>query len=328
MKKKRLNGLALMGLALLTSSLLSFAACSDDENSTTSESNTNEGNNSSYIASDYSYPMVTTGQTATYNLDGLEVTLAKGDICYGQDGNYQAGATMSFTDNGDGTVTDNNTGLMWEQIPTSSDFTYAQAVAYCDSLSLADHTDWRVPSLKELFSISDFNSGWPYIDTDVFTLASGTITKDEQYWSCNEYVGVTVEGGENAVFGVNHVTGHIKAYPGVMPEGADRGEMPSGAPAGTDDSSTGTMLPPPPTGSGDAPTGNPMAKYVRAVRSISSSNSYGVNKFKDNGDKTITDEATGLMWSQDDSQEGLEWDEALDYAESSTLAGYTDWRLP
>lgn len=331
MQKKRFNLLALASSALLASSLLTVMACSANDDSSTAQGTTDEDIITDYVASNYSYPMVTTGQTATYDNDGQEVTLSRGDACYGQDGNYQAGAPMSFTDNGDGTVTDNNTGLMWQQIPTSTDFTYAEAVAYCDSLSLAGHTDWRVPSLKELFSISDFNSGWPYIDTNVFTLASGTVIKDEQYWSNNEYVGITVEGGENAVFGVNHVTGHIKAYPGVMPEGDDDLLPSSGAPSGTNDEATGT-LPPPPAGSstmpGEAPTGNPMAKYVRAVRSISPTNSYGVNKFKDNGNKTVTDEATGLMWSQEDSQEGLDWEDALEYAESSTLAGYDDWRLP
>ena len=141
--------------------------------------------------------------------------------------------------------------------------------------------------LKELFSISDFNSGWPYLDLDYFDLASGQVTKDEQFWSSNYYVGVTVEGGSNAAFGVNHVTGHIKTYAAE-----------SFGPIG--------------------------GKYVRAVRGAA----YGVNDFVDNGDGTITDNASGLMWAQDDNGEGLDWENTLAYSENAELAGYSDWRLP
>ncbi len=67
-----------------------------------------------------------------------------------------------------------------------------------------------------------------------------------------------------------------------------------------------------------------MAKQVRAVRG----NLYGENKFVDNGDGTISDLATGLMWAKADNGKGIEWIDALPYAEGATLAGYSDWRLP
>lgn len=67
-----------------------------------------------------------------------------------------------------------------------------------------------------------------------------------------------------------------------------------------------------------------MAKQVRAVRG----EVYGVNNFVDNGNGTITDKATGLMWAKADNGKGIEWTDALPYAESATLAGYSDWRLP
>ncbi len=69
---------------------------------------------------------------------------------------------------------------------------------------------------------------------------------------------------------------------------------------------------------------NPAAKQVRAVRGTP----YGINKFVDNGDGTITDQATGLMWAKVDSQKGMDWASALAYAENATLAGHSDWRLP
>ncbi|HET9062761.1 MAG TPA: hypothetical protein VFO62_05685 [Candidatus Binatia bacterium] len=53
-----------------------------------------------------------TGQTTCYGLvDGLEIACAS----TGQDGELRRGRERSFTDNGDRTVTDNLTGLMWEK---------------------------------------------------------------------------------------------------------------------------------------------------------------------------------------------------------------------
>lgn len=275
MKTKKI-WMPVLSSAILLTGLLSISSCSKDDESTTEESSVNN------------YKMIATGQTTLYNSNGEEVSsLSVGDAFYGQDANYLKGETMSYTDNGDGTVTDKNTGLMWQQDPSSSDYTWAEAVAYCESLELGGYDDWRMPSCKELYSISDFGSGWPYLNTKYFSLASGTVTKDEQFWSSNYYVGVTVEGGSNAAMGVNHVTGHIKAYAAT-----------SSGPIG--------------------------GKYVRAVRG----DDYGVNDYEANGDGTITDNATGLMWTQADNGEGLDWEHALAYAENSEFAGYTDWRLP
>jgi hypothetical protein len=61
----------------------------------------------------------------------------------------------SYTDNGDGTVTDNVTGLMWQQAVSATTYTWVQAVAYCPTLRLAGHSDWRLPSRIELVSIVD-----------------------------------------------------------------------------------------------------------------------------------------------------------------------------
>ncbi len=292
-----------IGLALIATFVLFTTSCEkDDDTAVVSE----EGN----TENTYSYPLVASGQALAYDLDGQLITgLVEGDDLFGQDAHYLKGGTMSYTNNSDGTVTDNVTGLVWQITPSTTDFTWEEAETYCESLELGGYDDWRMPSAKELFSISDFSTGWPYINTDYFDLASGEVTKDEQFWTSNLYVGVTVEGGENATFGVNHVTGHIKAY-------AAAGGPPPMSMFSVNDS----VIPPP----NDSIMGNPMAKYVRAVRG----SEYGINNYVDNGDATITDKATGLMWSQNDNGEGIEWADALSYAENSELAGYSDWRLP
>lgn len=235
------------------------------------------------------YLLTATGQTSGYDVDGIEDnSISEGESLHGQDGHYTSGETMSYIDNGDGTVTDAVIGLMWQQTPSSENYSWEDAESYCENLELAGYDDWRMPSLKELFSISDFSTGWPYLNESFFDLVNPQeVTKDEQFWSSNLYVGVTVEGGDNAAIGVNHVTGHIKAY----------------------------------SASASGPVGG---KYVRAVRG----GKYGTNDYTDNGDGTITDSSTDLMWAQTDNGEGLEWIDALAYAETSELAGYTDWRLP
>jgi hypothetical protein len=74
----------------------------------------------------------------------------------------------SYTDNSDGTVTDNVTSLGWEQSVPTKTVTQAEALAYCASLSLAGHMDWRLPSYVELFSIVDPSTFNPSINGSVF----------------------------------------------------------------------------------------------------------------------------------------------------------------
>ena len=67
-------------------------------------------------------------------------------------------------------------------------------------------------------------------------------------------------------------------------------------------------------------------KYVRG-----GTGSYGKNSFSDNQDGTVADAATGLVWDQDDSGKGLDWQEALAWVQAKNAAsykGHADWRLP
>ena len=65
-----------------------------------------------YSAAAGGYPIVDTGQTAFYSNTSAISKQKAGDTFFGQDANY-IGNQPSYTDNGDGTVTDNVTGLMW-----------------------------------------------------------------------------------------------------------------------------------------------------------------------------------------------------------------------
>lgn len=259
------------------------------------------------IASDLegsSYPIPDTDQSICYDSLYVIAPPSAGEAFCGQDAQFQ-GAAPSYQDNGDGTVTDLNTGLMWQQ-GLSVKMSWADAVAGAGSCTIGGYSDWRLPTIKELYSLILFSgtdpSGptpvnlIPFIDTDYFEFEygdtlSGERLIDAQYWSSTVYQGLTMMGDSTA-FGVNFADGRIKGYPGDE----------SGPPSRS-------FL---------------MTAFVRYVRG----NTYGENQFQDNGDGTVTDLATGLMWQQADDGVGRNWEEALDYSENLTLAGYDDWRLP
>jgi hypothetical protein len=91
--------------------------------------------------------------------------------------------TNLMIDNGDGTVTDTNSGLMWQQAEAGH-MSWQEALAYCEALELAGYDDWRLPNYNELLSIVDYEkTEFPSIDTDFFPDA---IAFD--YWSSTTYV--------------------------------------------------------------------------------------------------------------------------------------------
>lgn len=256
------------------------------------------------------YPVVSTNQTDFYDNNNVISAPGATEAFYGQDAQYTKNEPQ-YEDNGDGTVTDMVTGLMWAQSPDMDDdgdidaadkMTYDDAVSGAEDFDLAGYDDWRLPTIKEQYSLILFSgldpSGYegtstdglvPFINTDYFDFAygdtdSGERIIDSQYASSNMYV----DG--QLLFGVNFADGRIKGYGLRMPFGPGEKTF--------------------------------FVMYVRG------NEEYGINNFADNGDSTITDHATGLMWMQNDSRTGMNWEDALSYAENMEYAGYSDWRLP
>ncbi len=254
-------------------------------------------------AANLTYAIVDTGQILFYDNEGAITVPVADDPLYGQDGAYN-GFQPSYVDNDDGTVTDLVTGLMWQR-DLGNKLTYAQAVARAESSGLAGYDDWRLPTLKELYSLILFSgtdpSGCertkscdaiPFIDTNYFVFEYGAESEgermiDSQYVSATRYVGTTMRGDET-VFGVNFADGRIKGYP-VRLHGQDK------------------------------------AFYVRYVRG---NPEYGINDLFDNGNGTVTDRATALMWTKSDSGVGLNWGDALGYCSALDTVGSNSWRLP
>ncbi len=260
-----------------------------------------------------SYVVTDSMQSKTYDDEGNIIDApSEGESFYGQDAQYST-TLPSYTDNGDGTVTDDNTGLMWQQTPPDHKMTYDEAVDYVDSLTLGGYTDWRLPTIEESFTLAmldgsldaqNVEDSTPYIDTDYFSFYYDMNKPyTGSYWTSTTSVymeDLSDNSGDNnemeKSFGFNWADGHLKSY-------ADG--------YSTTDSSESSF---------SIPAG------VRAVRG--EEGVIGANEYQDNNDGTVSDLATNLMWSQSDAEEGMDWETALAYAESSELAGYDDWRLP
>ncbi len=86
-------------------------------------------------------------------------------------------AFSSFLINGDGTVADTYTGLVWQQ-ETAGPFNWEEALTYCETLSLGGYDDWHLPNRNELQSLVDYSLYGPAIDTNVFS-----DTRTSGYWS-------------------------------------------------------------------------------------------------------------------------------------------------
>ena len=91
---------------------------------------------------------------------------------------YGSAAQAGYIDNGDGTVTDTETGLMWQQNTAPDTYSWKQALAYCKNLDFASYTDWRLPTAKELASLVDTSLYNPAINSTFFP---GTVAS--AYWS-------------------------------------------------------------------------------------------------------------------------------------------------
>lgn len=268
------------------------------------------------------YSIVDTGQTKFWDQTGAEIAkpTSPADQYYGEDAQY-SGVQPSYTKSSDSlTVKDNVTGLTWQQSPdtngdsainASDKFSWTNAQARPAALNAAKYggyNDWRLPTIKELYSLinfmgadpsgisgSDTSGLTPFIDTSYFNFSYGDTSAgeriiDSQYASSTLYANTTMLG-DATLFGVNFADGRIKGYGLTMMGGQDK------------------------------------TFFVQCARG----DVYGVNDFADNSDGAVTDRATGLMWTKEDSAKGLNWQEALAWTQTKNAAnylGHSDWRLP
>jgi len=106
-----------------------------------------------------------------------------------------------FTDNGNGTVTDNITDLMWQQEDENVECDWKAAIAYCEDSTFAGYNDWRLPNYEELRFLVDFNKSDPAINEIFFN------TKSAGYWTSSTYMGSIY----NAWY-VDFLKGYVYSY--------------------------------------------------------------------------------------------------------------------
>jgi hypothetical protein len=265
------------------------------------------------------YPIVGTGQTTYWNVNGNEMAQpAIGDSLYEQNASHQ-GNTPKYRDNNDGTITDLVTGLIWTQtldlnkdgeINSLDQMTVGEALASSKNIKIGGFEDWRIPTLKEAYSLINFEgvdvgisselptAPKPFIDNNFFDFGYGDTSVGDRFIDAH-IVTTTFYTGKvykflQTMFGVNFADGRIKGYP-------------------------------PAIGMNGLSAPKFYVYYVRGAKN------YGINNFIENKDGTITDKATSLMWSQADSLKGMDWASALKWVQKKNkekYLGYSDWKLP
>lgn len=242
-----------------------------------------------------------TGQVRCFDERRAISCPAPGKPFHGQDAQYQ-GQETRLVDLGDGTVRDLVTGLTWAGGHDPRRLTFYQAVQSCRTLELGGRSDWRVPTIKELFSISDWRGKIgkrPFLDIEFFSVEppSSEILAHDKYaathhpdmmgqtWSSTIYAGDHFgQKGKKGVFFFNFLDGRIK----------------------------------------QAPIQGRMGLFHRCV----AGDLWGTNDFVARGEEVVTDRSSGLEWQRRDDGVTRIWRESLAYCEGLELAGHSDWRLP
>jgi len=199
---------------------------------------------------------------------------------FGEDNDYNINVP-SYTNNGNGTITDNITGLMWQQVD-GGEMTIENAFIYADNLVLGGYSDWRLPTPRESFSILNHQNINPALNTTYFT------NTNADYWWTNTY-----QAGDNTKVWCTNAGGGIGNKP--------KSETIS--------------------------AGGTKKFHARVVRDITTPTVIS-NHFTDNGDGTITDNLTQLIWQKAPNISAVTWENAIAHAENLSLASATDWRLP
>jgi hypothetical protein len=268
-----------------------------------------------------------TGQRGCWDLAGAAIDGAGS----GQDGAIRAGArwpSPRFTDHGDGTVTDELTGLVWlKDADFFGELTWEQAlvvVRHLDtgSAGLSDGSaagDWRLPTIKELFSLIDYESSNPIVPRDhPFENVRSSI-----YWSSTSLASAP-QLGWMMTLGIGPTVFDLKVNPNRLwpVRGAARALVPK---SGQQACWNGEGKPIAGRGSGQDGDLRPGLAWPEP-------------RFTDNGDGTVIDHLTDLVWLKNGNAFGWRnWQEALDDCNGLHAGSFGwlddgsrpgDWRLP
>ena len=272
-------------------------------------------------------PVTKTGQTTCYDQTGNAINCTG----TGQDGEIQAGVTWPtprFKDNGDGTMADNLTGLMWTKDAGTPNVgscvggakTWTGALNYVACLNNSNylsHSDWRLPNINEQASLENLGES-----NQASWLNSQGFTNVWQayYWSSTTYAYAMTNAWVTHMLVDLSVTYIDKnRFLFVWPVRSDQSAIPT---------------------SRVWKTGQKTSYYPGDDGALNKGVSWPNPRFTDHNDGTVTDNLTGLMWLKDASCLGFEWwgniknrvDNFIatpnNYSCSGLTVSYPDWRVP
>lgn len=189
---------------------------------------------------------------------------------------------ISYTNNYDGTILDDNSKLTWQQQDDATLRVQSDAVNYCNNLTLSGQDDWRLPTVHELKDIVDYSNS-PAINS-LFSVSSTSVTlrwiifsetiEIDEYWSSTP-----------------------------SPNAADYNKVVN--------FKNGEVSIPPSLSSLEQTVGNTRMHFTRCTRGLPVISS----NFKDNGDDTITDQDARLIWQKTEAAI-MNWYEAAAHCTS------------
>ena len=257
-------------------------------------------------------PPPRTGQTTSYDFASDE----------DEDGELQKGfawPTLRFRDNSDGTVTDMLTGLMWlKDMDSVVNKNWGDALVACNTLDHPEsgHDDWRLPNIREIWSLIDYSQDRPALPSEGSVFDNIPNIAEDIFWtSTTDAQQVTQAWFVDMRFGeLSTAIKSTNSNTYVLPVRNDTTVV------GLEIPVTGQDLSYASTGGEDG--------------DLQSGVFWPNPRFTDNGDDTVTDILTGLMWLNNvsaipDGNSGS-WFQALDRCEELIfpISGYGDWRLP
>ncbi len=258
----------------------------------------------------------------------------------------QKGVPRQYTDNGDGTITDNKTGLMWEKLDDNNidplhdqDTTFTWDDAFTFKIAqlntgsgFAGHTDWRLPNVNELASLSRYGTNSPSVDAVFNTncqpgcdVTTCSCTPLVNVWSSTTWLSQLTSAGQvyfadgDIVPRDKNVIFYVRAV-----RSAGLSSLPA-RPLVTVQTSCFNSVGDSITCSGSGQDGELQTGEPR--------------QYTDNGDGTISDNKTGLMWEKlsddgsiHDQDTTYTWPDAfavkIAALNTGSFAGHNDWRLP
>ena len=257
-----------------------------------------------------------TGQTKCYDTAGNQIPCAR----TGQDGEIQAGIAWPnsrFVDNGDGTLTDRLTGLVWTKnanLPGTG-ISWYQAMDYVAGMNTGthhnyDHTDWRLPNINELESLMNADEG----NTAAWLNSKGFINIQQlYYWSSTT----------NAYY--PDFAWFVGMSNGFVYDGHKSSNCYSLWPVRAGQCGNSVICLP--------KTGQKTSYYSGDDGVLGKGVAWPNPRFTDNADGTIIDNLTSLMWTKNANESWGSWEGALHYVAGMNAGtyqnyGHNDWRLP